>query len=340
LKFRANYRKYIQSSRFSTFTSFYNESIKQKFFTANGGLQDTYKNKYNMVSTALSYNINVQSSAAIGIMYEISSFKPIFENTSLDELHPRKIDGTIFSAFLNYQRNTYNSLFYPTRGSNITIENRFTLFSYEKVNVDLLYLDTVSNLVQTQSFKEKYKFNPSYRVAFSFEKYFPVSRKISLQTTIKTGFVIQELYKIKSTPKLPIIDDETSFAEYFNIGGVNTTARNGAIDLWGYRNGEIGSKAFYTAKFGVQWEVIRKLFLTPYINLLYSASEVVDFTNNLKYAFDYAKKDPNKTYDYTNSIGYGINLRFKTILGPINLNVSKISSFSKPTAFLSIGYYF
>jgi NTE family protein len=340
LKFRVNYRKYIRASRFSTFTSFYNESIKQKFFTANGGLQDSYKNKYNMVSTALSYNINVQSSSSVGIMYEVSSLKPIFENTSLNELHPRKIDGNIFSAFLNYQRNTFNSLFYPTRGSNIYIENRFALFSYEKINVNLLYLDTLSNLIQTQSFKEKYKFNPSYRVAFSFEKYFSVSRKISLQTTFKTGFVIQELYKIKSTSKLPIIDDETSFAEYFNIGGVNTTARNGAIDLWGYRNGEISSKAFYTFRFGVQWEVIRKLFLTPYINFLYSAPEVVDFTNNMKYAFDYTKKDPTKTYDYTNSIGYGINLRFKTILGPINLNISKISSFSKPTAFLSIGYYF
>ncbi|WP_430403573.1 patatin-like phospholipase family protein [Fluviicola sp.] len=82
LKFRVNYRKYINASRFSTFTSFYNENIKQKFFTASGGLQDTYKNNYNMLSTALSYNINVQSSASIGVMYEVSSLKPLFNDGS------------------------------------------------------------------------------------------------------------------------------------------------------------------------------------------------------------------------------------------------------------------
>lgn len=340
IKLRANYRKYIRSSRFSTFTSFYNESIKQKFFTVTGGLQDTYKNKYNMLSTALSYNINVQSSAAIGVMYEVSSLKPLFENLSLDEVHIRKIDGNIFSAFLNYQRNTFNNLFYPVKGSNIYFENRFALFSYEQLKTDILSIDTASDKIITESYKDKYKFNPSYRVAFTFEKFFKVSRHISLQTSLKTGFVINQLYQIKSTTALPVSDDGTSFAEYFNIGGINTTSRNGSVDLWGYRNGEISSKAFYTLKFGVQWEVIRKLFVTPYVNILYSTSEASFFSKHIEQSFNYTKKDPNKIYDYSNSIGYGINIRFKTILGPINLNISKVSSFSKPTAFLSIGYYF
>lgn len=340
LKFRINYRKYIRASRFSTFTSFYNENIKQKFFTSTGGLQDTYRNNYNMLSTALAYNINVQSTTAFGVMYENSILKPLFEDNTLNQLHPRKIDGTIFSLFLNYQRNTLNNLFYPVKGSNLYFENRFALFSFEKVRADILSMDTVSNTILTESLKEKYKFNPSYRVTLSYEKYFKVASRISLQAAAKTGFVVNQLYKLKSTGTLQTLDEGTSFAEYFNIGGVNTTSRNGAIDLWGYRNGEITSKAFYTLKFGVQWEVIRKLFVTPYVNVLYSASEVDIFGKNIQQAFNYSKKDPNKTYDYTNSIGYGINIRFKTLLGPINLNVSKISSFSKPTAFLSIGYYF
>ncbi len=339
VRFRANYRKYIRASRFSTFTSFYNESIKQKFFSTSGGLQDTYKNKYNMLSTALAYNINVQSTAAIGVMYEISSLRPLFENTTLDMLSAKKIEGHVFSLFLNYQRNTYNNLFYPIKGSNIYLENRFALFSYERLNAEYLYLDSNSNIAKEEVI-EKYKFNPSYRVAFTFEKYFPVSRRISLLTTLKTGFVIDQLYTLKSTAKYPTLNEETSFAEYFNIGGINTTSRNGSIDLWGYRNGEISTQAFYTIKFGVQWEVIRKLFITPYVNVLYSAVEFDSFSKNIEQAFNYSKKDPNKSYDYSNSIGYGINLRFKTILGPINLNVSKVSSFSKPTAFLSIGYYF
>lgn len=340
LKFRANYRKYINASRFSTFTSFYNESIKQKSFTASGGLQDTYKNNYNMLSTALSYNINVQSSAAIGIMYEFSSLKPLFNDESLDKLHIRKIDGTIFSAFLNYQRNTYNSLFYPIKGSNIVFENRFALLSNEQLKSYFSYLDTVSNKIINESHKDRLKFNPSYRVSFVLEKYFKIVPRLSLVTSLKTGIVLNQLFKIKNASNIPIAENETSFAEYFSIGGINTTSRTGSVDLWGYRNGEISSKAFYTLRFGAQWEVIRKFFITPYINVLYSSSSTDEFGKNIQYAFDYSKKDPLKTYNYNNSIGYGINLRFKTILGPINLNVSKISSFSKPTAFLSIGYYF
>jgi NTE family protein len=340
LKFRANYRKYIRASRFSTFTSFYNESIKQKFFTANGGLQDTYKNKYNMLSTALAYNINVQSTASIGVMYEVSSLKPLFDDQALDEVHVRKIDGNIFSAFLNYQRNTYNSLFYPIKGSNLVFENRFALLSDEQIKSDISSLDTVGNKIIKQSFKDKVKFNPSYRASFIFEKYFKIVSRISLITSFKTGVVLNQLFKLKNASNVPTAENETSFAEYFNIGGINTTSRTGSVDLWGYRNGEIASKAFYTLRFSVQWEVIHKLFVTPYVNVLYSTASIDDFGKNIQYAFDYSKKDQLKTYDYTSSIGYGINLRFKTILGPINLNVSKISGFNKPTAFLSVGYYF
>lgn len=341
LKFRANYRKYIRASRFSTFTSFYNESIKQNYFTSNGGLQDTYRNKYNMFSTALSYNINVQSSAYLGLMYEVSSLKPMFEDASLNQLKVKKIVGNIFSIFMNYQRNNLNNLFYPVRGSNLFFENRFALFTYEDLRGEMSYQDsTSSNGISTQVLNGKYKFNPSYRVAFTYDKYFQVHRKISIPVSFKTGFVFNNLYHILSTAKYPVLEGSTSFAEYFSVGGINTTSRNGAVDLWGYRNGEISTKAFYSLRFGIQWECIRKLFVTPYLNILYSADEVVDFGNNIKHAFDYSKKDPNVTLGYTNSICYGINIRFKTILGPINLNVSKVSSFSQPTAFLSIGYYF
>ncbi|AEA44703.1 patatin-like phospholipase family protein [Fluviicola taffensis] len=340
LKFRVNYRKYIRASRFSTFTSFYNESIKQKFFTSSGGLEDTYKNKYNMLSTALSYNINVQSSAAIGVMYEVSTLKPLFDDQTLDQVHPRKIDGNIFSTFLNYQRNTYTSLYYPIKGSNLVFENRFTLLSDEEIKSEYSTLDTIANKIVKQSVKDRARFNPSYRVSFIFEKYFKIIPRLSLVTTLKTGFVFDQIFKIKNTSSTPTLENETSFAEYFSIGGINTTSRTGAIDLWGYRNGEIGSKAFYTLRFGPQWEVIHKLFVTPYVNILYSTSSIEDFGKNIQHAFDYSKKDPLKTYDYTSTIGFGINVRFKTILGPINLNISKISSFSKPTAFLSIGYYF
>ncbi|MNV09143.1 hypothetical protein D3C71_996310 [compost metagenome] len=294
-----------------------------------------------MISTALSYNIDVQSSTYLGIMYEVSSLKPMFENLILDELRVRKIVGNIFSVFLNYQRNTFNNLFYPTKGSNLFFENRFALFTYEDLDGEISVEDSTSSTgISTQRVRVAYKFNPSYRVALTFDKYFKVHRKISLPISFKTGFVINNLYQILGTNKYPVQENSTSFAEYFNIGGINTTSRNGSVDLWGYRNGEVSSKAFYSLRVGVQWECLRKLFVTPYINVLYSADEVIDFGNNIKHAFDYSKKDPSKTYDYTNSIAYGINIRFKTILGPINLNVSKVSSFSKPTAFLSIGYYF
>ena len=201
-------------------------------------------------------------------------------------------------------------------------------------------MDTVSNKIINESHKDRLKFNPSYRVSFVLEKYFKIVPRLSLVTSLKTGIVLNQLFKIKNASNIPIAENETSFAEYFSIGGINTTSRTGSVDLWGYRNGEISSKAFYTLRFGAQWEVIRKFFITPYINVLYSSSSTDEFGKNIQYAFDYSKKDPLKTYNYNNSIGYGINLRFKTILGPINLNVSKISSFSKPTAFLSIGYYF
>ncbi|WP_430403575.1 BamA/TamA family outer membrane protein [Fluviicola sp.] len=241
---------------------------------------------------------------------------------------------------MNYQRNTFNSLFYPIKGSNIVFENRFALLSDEQIKSYFSYLDTISTKIIQESFKDKVKFNPSYRVSFVFEKYFKIVPKLSLITALKTGFVINQLYKVKNASDTPTAENETSFAEYFSIGGINTTSRTGSVDLWGYRNGEISSKAFYTLRFGAQWEVIHKLFVTPYVNILYSTASMDDFGKNIPYAFDYAKKDPLKTYDYTSSIGYGINVRFKTILGPINLNVSKISSFNKPTAFLSVGYYF
>lgn len=341
LKFRANYRKYIRASRFSTFTSFYNESIKQNYFTSNGGLQDTYRNKYNMLSTALSYNINVQSSAYLGVMYEVSSLKPMFEDLSLNQLKIKKVVGNVFSIFMNYQRNNLNNLFYPVKGSNLFFENRFALFTYEDLSGETSFEDSTSSSgISTLTIRGKYKFNPSYRVALTYDKYFKLHRKISIPISFKTGFVFNNLYHIMSTEKYPVLESSTSFAEYFSVGGINTTSRNGAVDLWGYRNGEISTKAFYSVRIGIQWECVRKLFVTPYLNMLYSGDEVVDFGNNIKHAFDFSKKDPNATPGYTNSIGYGINIRFKTILGPINLNVSKVSSFSKPTAFLSIGYYF
>ncbi len=338
LKFKVNYRKYLRSSRFSSFTSYYNEDIQQKFYTAQGGLQDTYKNKYHAASTALSYNINVPSTVSLGALFEYSSLKPVFDDQSLNSLVIDKVDCNIYSAFLNYQRNTLNSLYYPTKGSQLFVENRLTLSTTEKFKGYFTITDSLGLNPVKYPLDLKYKYNPSYRVSVLFDDYIPIHKKISLAFSIKSGIIVQDIYEIRDT-NIITLANESSFAEYFSIGGINITSRNGTVDLWGYRNGEIIASAFSSLRLGFQWECTSKLFLTPFANLFYSSTDLNDFIDNLGYAFDYTSKEPTQALNYLNSFCYGLNVRYKTVLGPINVNVSKVNNFSKPTVSLSIGYY-
>jgi NTE family protein len=225
--------------------------------------------------------------------------------------------------------NTLDHPFFPKQGVSFFTEYRRRVAATEDILFqDFSFLSLIAN---------------SYdKLQVGLKALIPIHKKVSLLVNNNIGItsttnISSEITVDSITIRNP--DENIKlFSDYYHIGGVIQRSRVNAVPFWGIKENRFQGSNFATLQIGIQYEIFHNLFITPSVNTLYITDNNKDFLKNVTRTLFKNKYD--NASDGVAMYTYSLNIGYKTLLGPILLNISKASIDSGITAFLSIGYSF
>lgn len=228
-----------------------------------------------------------------------------FERTVLK---PKVLSGNEFSKwqlnnkklFVGFDLSTTNRRYFATRGIDMSL-------TYE-YNFDMLY--SIS-LLNNQSYNSKRIFNKTMgSFVFHFNYHQALYDNISLSVFSHAGFTLGDNYTL---------------VKQFSAGGV-FTAYSYLIPFVGFNELEYNSNQIAMGGMGVQYEPFKNIFVEPLVNVLLATDYVEDFVR--------APADVGLV------LGYGIQIGYASLIGPVLVNVSSNSYNKKLRAYFNLGYRF
>ncbi len=208
-------------------------------------------------------------------------------------------------AFL-YERNTYNSNYYPTRGSNVSLIYRqafSTSFITEYDFPDSLGLEN----------KSTEYLDPYWHVTLDLENYLPLGKKVALNSEFALG----------------MSDNEKPFPDNYYIGGYRYHLRSNQVAFVGLHSFELLQGNFVKGKLGVQFQPIPNLFVSALANLIFVSDDNSTILNDIFTWNDDARY-----------IGAGAGFTYKTPIGPISIFLGSRTDIWNPIWYVNIGHTF
>jgi NTE family protein len=366
-KFRIHYRKYIAQSNFSFNAEYLTERSFLQSKDSKGVINaaDSYKDKYQSFNMGINYIINTPSSLYFGVGTEIDKLSPRFtiqnplflpgETSNLSEIITSNTTGLVGQ----FKFNTMNRFVFPNKGTNLFLESKLILIPLTKDEITYSSLDS-SYILHEEQRSETTLYSPYNKLFLKINNLLPINNRVSVFTSFNLGLTYFNAVKFDTTSfhysYAGYQTRDTPLNDYFLIGGVDGRTRQNFSSLWGLNEAEGIQHNFTTLRIGIQCEVTHKLFVTPAIAYLYTAATPKHFlkyigkpsTNGVEYyPVSMTYSSPNYSYvgtdyDYVYSalITYGLNIGYRSPIGPINFNISKPSTDKYWRAYISIGYKF
>ena len=264
----------------------------------------------------------MQSYIGVGINYEYTNVKPevdpeINDNyLSLKEYHFHNL-----MLDIQYVFNSMNQVFYPTQGAYF--RGKFSRSLLHEVNAEFTQ-DSIQDAIGTT--------NGFSRLGLHLEKRIPFQKKVSGIIRALTGFTFVDGLQSKDISFL----DYGYGANYF-LGGVLERPRKSEYALRGLQEAELVVTQFMMLNLGVQFNPFKSVYFTPHLNLATVGYD--NFTDYMKDAFS-----PNGNWSEETGtsgvISAGVTASYKSILGPVDLDVSWANDINKIRVFFGIGYQF
>jgi len=224
-----------------------------------------------------------------------------------------------------YYRNSQNDRNYPTKGAEGYLETIFHLKNGLSINlkpgVDTLFVDIdgITIPISRESLDILTDFwnpDPYLTLIGKYSKFIPISKKFQLKPEVAGGITFTN-------------QDEGKVYQEFLIGGYQTI-RFTDLRFWGLNYGEIQVPNYIKAGLEAQVIPIKNIYLRAGVNYLsYSDSYSIndkDFISNIF-------QDGNYT-------GYGADLTYHSILGPITVGISSNNRDHKLRYYFSLGLSF
>lgn len=329
-KLRLDYLKYMGRDQHSALNTIYDYHLLQIPSYEKGEIKDyATSTLHNFLFQAITTQ-SLQHSYSLG--YEFTSFS---EKSKFSFDLPEGINKTILNShkvIFSYFRNSLNDRNFPTKGSNTeVIAKGFFLNNYYakyKTGVDFVFFnievgDTILSVPVTEDQLNeiiKEDLEPAYFVQLflNHESISDFSPKFQMIPRISLGFTI-------STENI------NSFYNEFRLGGVQ---RINQIDVpvYGLNFGELYTNNFALAGLSFQNVVWNNLFIQYGVNVM-AHHEYVPIDN-------LSSIDWDKVFNENSMIGYGINLRYKSLIGPISVGVSRNTNDSYVRFYFQLGYSF
>lgn len=320
-KVRVQYQKIFGGKRNWWWRSeFYGQQLKQKVFL-KGEYVENVRNRYYYFDNQVNRNITpTRSYVGLGLKYHKTNIKPLIKSNLQENLfkfnHYNNYDIELYAQ---YKYNSMNHVLFATHGTLLEGFLGRSLYS----NIDLEFADkSIPNFDgETNEFT---------RMGIDYEKRFSVTKKTVAIVGASGHFIIEDSQK----------QDELSFTDFalnskYYLGGNVNGPRNEYFDFPGMKEAELGVTQFMKLNVGMQINAANNIYITPHAAL--ASVGFGSFDDYIKDAFTPSGKWTAFT-DPSILLSGGITFSYKSLVGPINFDVSWVNNIDKVRFFFGVGF--
>ena len=323
-KFRFDYYKYIgQQKKYAL-------NLKAEYLNQQAPVYDQGKETDINVNKEIRVGAHILSTQSLNETFVLGGYYDKRQTESRFNISaPADIKNGV-SSFLGlrlmYYRNSLNDRNYATQGAEVIVEPVFKFQNNLKINlndgVDTLFLgegDSQFGIPANQLPVFIDLLNPKGYLSFYFKylKYFPLTRNLQFMPTASTGltFSNENVFKV--------------FDGF--IAGGHQRIRFNDTRVWGLNYRELETTNF--AKMGLEFQYI------PINNIyLRTGANIVGYSGHVPLKGE--EGSIVSKIQSNNLFGYGVDITYKSILGPIIAGVGKNNSDRNLRVYFSIGFSF
>ncbi len=267
-------------------------NINQRYFEAQGGFFVT-PNFKRMVTTGLYYKRFVMNTGSSVL------------NLLVDDIG--KIGNESWGAMLIYNKNSLNDPHFPNKGMRFDTRFDYPFYVKSIFNGSDESYEILKDLIDIPN-KQYLKISSSYR------QYITLSPKWNFNYSANLGYATKSM----------------GTTEYFNIGGIEESARQTDIPLIGFINKEVSAQQFIMGGVNFRYSPINNLYLT-------ASSYLLNYKTNFN-EINYSSLRNFKTSDLIYCFGF--KAAYQSFLGPIVLGYGRNTMYSNNNFYFSVGYAF
>lgn len=295
--FQVDYYAYAGKKRLVTAGIQFNNDAFEVPVYFEGDMHGLFKYNYVSVEGYARYILTNHSRFTGGLAVERTVIKPkVYSGNEFSkwQLNNKKL----YAAF---EINTANRRYFATSGINLS-----AVYEY---NFDMTY--SADLLPQFSSYNNEVLFNKTMgSFIFHFDYYQPIYNRLSIHAFSHAGFTLGDNYTL---------------VKQFHAGGI-FTAYSYLVPFVGFKELEYNANQIAAGGAGFQYEVFRKVFVEPRLNILFSANYIEDFV-----------KSPNQIGFV---LGYGVQVGYASLIGPVIINISSNTFNNRLRAYFNLGYRF
>ena len=299
----------------------FGSNYKQGLFLS-GFQVDEINYRFLNLSSQLNRNIDaLKSYVGVGIAYENSNLKPTLPPELIsDELRLKKYNYQTVLLNASYRYNSLNSPYFPTSGSSMAITYKASIDN----TVDLKTTANDSEFSSELNNYHKFILDASTRI--------PINSKTTAIAGMTSAFIFED----------DLAENESSFLDFgigiqYFLGGNTLLARSDTFLMPGLKEGEAYASQITKLNIGLQYELQKKLFLTPHLDVaVFGTQSFSDYLDN------FGKSTSNWSETITNGfiLSSGLTASYNSILGPIHIDASFVNGLDKVRFFVGVGYNF
>ena len=303
-------------------SEFIAEFLRQDLFK-NGETIDKVKYQFYNANTQFNINTNaLNSSIGMGFEYRHTGIYPskvpkLNNNLlNLKSYHFNHLDG-----FIHFKFNSFDARRFATRGSSIYLRLSQSFISDVQAEHSSVFLPEL-----------KGKTNGFARINLESEHRIVLGTTSTIVLGANAGFIFENLFK----------SDAVSFEMYgvaaqYTLGGYFENSRFNSHRFKGFHEDELIVTQFMNLNFGLQWNPIKKIYVTPHVDVA---------TVGFGKFNDFFKKalTPDGNWEETTEesllLSAGALFEYNSPLGPLKLDFSWVNKIDKLSVFFGIGMFF
>ncbi|AZA76294.1 patatin [Chryseobacterium sp. G0186] len=265
---------------------------------------------------ALNYNITPNAFISLGTEFSTERMYSLLDKVDqakFDNYSKKLYNHSNFNTFLKFEQNNLNKKYYFTKGNHLQVSTRF----YYGNQYQLYDLETVQPLLYPLlNPKDSYYYEPQNLVSFTLNENFahPITRRLA----VKANLFLGTSFGAQREDQVPYL----FLNQKYNLGGSEYNYDLLNPEFNGLRQKELPMTSVAKVGLSLQYRMMKKLYLSPSFTYGKVSDEFSPFNNSYE------------------MFGYGVNLGYESLLGPINLNISRNNQLDFSRIYFSIGFKF
>jgi NTE family protein len=294
--------------------------LEQKLFI-EGKNVDNVKFHYFEFDNQINRNIStLRSYAGLGVKYEHSKLKPIIDpKLNNNILSIEEYSFLTYDVYAHFKYSNFNDVLYASRGTQILANLSRSLQNKIQAN----YIDP--NITNINVAANNYT-----KLSLGFEQRIPFSENLTGIASLNSGFLFED-----NSQENDFFYSTLGYGAKYFLGGNIIDPRKYNYTFSGLTESELAVSQFIKVGLGLQIKTIRNLYFTPHIDL--ASVGYGNFDDYIVNAFSAKGKWENYVEpSFLTSVGTMVS--YKSLLGPVNFDISWVNSTNKFRFFVGVGF--